>query len=186
MRCTRKTRNGSSGVASFTSVPTGCARRSAGRYVSIVRTDSGETGGSNPNSELDTIIWDKQTGKRISVRPLLIDMTDGARGLKMVQSLIIASLTAENKARRVDVDPERFDKIEPTMAGIGAITLAPSTEAGKSSGLTFHYPRYAVGSYAEGEYVAFVRWETLRQYLTYEGAAIFGGDRPKGDDSGRR
>ena len=36
---------------------------------------------------------------------------------------------------------------------IGAVTLAPSTEAGRSSGLTFHYPPYAVGPYAEGEYV---------------------------------
>ena len=64
------------------------------------------------------------------------------------------------------------------------MTLAPSTEAGKSSGLTFHYPPYAVGPYAEGEYVAFVPWETLKPYLTPEGATIFGGARPKGDDDG--
>ncbi len=61
------------------------------------------------------------------------------------------------------------------------MTLAPSTEAGKSSGLTFHYPPYAVGPYAEGEYVAFVPWETLKTYLTAEGIRIFGGARPKGD-----
>jgi len=60
-------------------------------------------------------------------------------------------------------------------------TLAPSTEAGKSSGLTFHYPPYAVGPYAEGQYIAFVPWETLKPYLTPEGARIFGGTRPKAD-----
>jgi hypothetical protein len=64
---------------------------------------------------------------------------------------------------------------------IGAVTLAPSTEAGKSSGLTFHYPPYAVGPYAEGQYVAFVPWETLKPFLTLEGRRIFGGARPKGD-----
>ena len=53
--------------------------------------------------------------------------------------------------------------------------------ADKSSGLTFHYPPYAVGSYAEGEYVAFVPWETLKPYLEAEGTRIFGGARPKGD-----
>jgi len=53
------------------------------------------------------------------------------------------------------------------------VTLAPSTVSGKSSGLTFHYPPYAVGPYAEGEYVAFVPWETLKPYLTPEGAKIF-------------
>ena len=67
---------------------------------------------------------------------------------------------------------------------IGVVTLTPSTVSGKSSGLTFHYPPYAVGSYAEGEYIAFVPWETLKPYLTPEGVNIFGGARPKGDDEG--
>jgi hypothetical protein len=31
----------------------------AGRYLSIIRADHDETGGSNPGAELDTIIWDK-------------------------------------------------------------------------------------------------------------------------------
>ena len=47
--------------------------------------------------------------------------------------------------------------------------------------LTFHYPPYAVGPYAEGQYVAFVPWETLKPYLAPEGQRIFGGARPKGD-----
>ena len=38
----------------------------------------------------------------------------------------------------------------------------------------------AVGTYAEGEYVAFVPWETLKPYLTTEGTRIFGGAPPKG------
>ncbi|MEN3288837.1 MAG: hypothetical protein V7634_3137, partial [Bradyrhizobium sp.] len=62
-----------------------------------------------------------------------------------------------------------------------SVTLAPSTVPGKSSGLTFHYPPYAVGSYAEGEYVAFVPWDTVKPYLSPEGQAIFGGVRSKGD-----
>ena len=68
------------------------------------------------------------------------------------------------------------------MLKIGPVSLAPSTEAGKSSGLTFHYSPYAVGSYAEGGYVAFVPWETLKPYLTPEGVRIFGGARPKKDE----
>jgi len=103
-----------------------------------------------------------------------------------VRSQIGASLTAEKKARGADIDTERFDGIEPKLLKIGAVTLAPSTAAGDSSGLTFHCPPYAVGPYAEGEYVVFVSWVTLKPYLTAEGAKIFGGARPKGDDDGRR
>ena len=39
---------------------------------------------------------------------------------------------------------------------------------------------------SNGEYVAFVPWETLKPYLTPEGANIFGGARPKGDDDGQQ
>jgi hypothetical protein len=57
-------------------------------------------------------------------------------------------------------------------------------ETGKSSGLELNYSPYSVGGYAEGGYVAFAPWETLKPYLTPEGGRIFGGFRPKGDDDG--
>ena len=79
--------------------------------------------------------------------------------------------------------PAPSRRIEPKLLKIGPVSLAPSTEEGKSSGLTFHYSPYAVGAYAEGPYVAFVPWETLKPYLTPEGARIFGGARPKGDEN---
>jgi hypothetical protein len=158
----------------------------AGRYVSIIRADHDETGGSNPGAELDTIIWDKQAAKRIDISPFLTDTANDSFVLRMMQSQIIASLTDAKKARRIEADPERFGGIEPIWGKFGAVTLAPSIEAGKSSGLTFHFAPYAVGRYAEGEYVAFVPWETLKPYLTPEGAGIFGGARPKRDNDGGR
>jgi hypothetical protein len=53
----------------------------ASRYVSIIRVDSGETGGSNPNAELATIVWDKQAGKRISIRHMLTDTRDDSSAM---------------------------------------------------------------------------------------------------------
>jgi len=96
---------------------------------------------------------------------------------------VIASLNIEKKKRDTSdtATAEWYKGVEPKLLKIGAVTLAPSTEAGKSSGLTFHYPPYAVGPYAEGGYVAFVPWETLKPYLTPEGTKI-GGARPKDDD----
>ena len=58
----------------------------AGRYISIVRVDYGETGGSHPNSDLDTIIWDQQAGKRISIRPFFADTADGSAALKAMRA----------------------------------------------------------------------------------------------------
>lgn len=153
----------------------------AERYVSILRTDYSFTGGAHPNTELETLIWDEQTKKRISIRPFFTDLSDNSRAMTDIQKAIIASLTAEKKARGT-WEPDNRDwmkAIEPSLLKIGAVVLEPSTEAGKSSGLTFHYSPYAVGAYAEGAYTAFVPWRNLRPLLSAEGLAIFGGDKPK-------
>ncbi len=155
----------------------------ADRYVSIVRDDYMDTHGAHPNTDVNTILWDKAENKRISIRPLFTETADNGPTMTAMQKAIIASLRIEKKKRDSSetATAEWFKGVEPKLLKIGAVTLAPSTEAGKSSGLTFHYPPYAVGPYAEGQYVAFVPWETLKPYLAPEGQRIFGGARPKGD-----
>ena len=159
-----------------------------GQYVSIVRSDYMDTGGAHPNSDVNTILWDTTQKKRISIRPLFTETADNGPTMTAMRKAVIASLNIEKKKRETGetATAEWYKGVEPKLLKIGAMTLAPSTEAGKSSGLTFHYPPYAVGPYAEGEYVAFVPWETLKPYLTPEGVRIFGGARPKGDDGGER
>jgi hypothetical protein len=154
-----------------------------GRYVSIVRADYEYTGGAHPNSSSDTILWDKSAGKRISIRPFFTETADNGPTLKAMRQGVIASLEAEKKKRGAEgTDASAIEAIEPKLLKIGPVSLAPSTAEGKSSGLTFHYAPYAVGSYAEGEYIAFVPWEALKPYMTPEGVKIFGGARPKDDE----
>jgi hypothetical protein len=159
-----------------------------GRYVSIVRSDYMNTGGAHPNSDVDTILWDATAKRRISIRPFFIETADNGPTMTAMRNGVIASLNIEKKKRDATETATAgwYKGLEPKLLKIGAVTLAPSTEAGKSSGLTFHYPPYAVGPYAEGQYVAFVPWGTLKSYLTPEGARIFGGARPAGDDDGMR
>ncbi|MCG6203230.1 DUF3298 and DUF4163 domain-containing protein [Rhodopseudomonas sp. HC1] len=155
----------------------------ADRYVSVLRIDYSYTGGAHPNTEIDTVLWDKAQSKRISIRPFFTDLADGSPAMQAMVKGVLASLKAEKKARGTDDDGDDYVKsIEPKLLKIGPVTLARSTEAGRSSGLIFHYAPYAVGAYAEGSYDAYVPWQSLKPYLSAEGTAIFGGDRPKGDD----
>jgi len=154
----------------------------ADRYVSVLRDDSMDTHGAHPNRTVDTILWDKAAAKRISIRPFFTETTDNGPTMIAIRKAVIASIEQQKKARGAgDTDDWWSKGLEPKLIGIGAVTLAPSTVSGKSSGLTFHYPPYAVGAYAEGDYIAFVPWETLKSYLSPEGQAIFAGNRPKGD-----
>ncbi|GEC54251.1 hypothetical protein ABIF38_007877 [Bradyrhizobium japonicum] len=159
-----------------------------GRYVSVLRDDYMDTHGAHPNSDVNTILWDTTAKKRISIRPFFTETADNGPTLTAMRKAVIAALNTEKKRRGAGetATTEWYKELKPTLLKIGAVTLAPSTVSGKSSGLTFHYPPYAVGPYAEGQYVVFVPWETLKPYLTAEGANIFGGARPKADTDDRQ
>ncbi len=153
----------------------------ANRYVSILRTEFTYSGGAHPNTQFETLLWDEQLRKRISIRPFFTDLSDNSRTMVEIQNAVISSLIIEKKERGTyePKDDSWSKSIEPSLLKIGPVTLEPSTEQGKSSGLTFHYSPYAVGPYAEGSYTAFVPWRILRPYLTPEGIAVFGGNKPK-------
>jgi Protein of unknown function (DUF3298) len=159
----------------------------ADRYVSIVRSDYMDTHGAHPNTDVNTILWDANEKKRISIRPFFNETADDGATMTAMRKAVIASLKVEKRKRdsAATATGEWFKGLEPRLLKIGAVALAPSTEAGKSSGLIFYYPPYAVGPYAEGQYAAFVPWQALKPNLSAEGVRIFGGTRPEGDDEPR-
>jgi len=157
----------------------------ADRYVSVIRSDYMDTHGAHPNTDTNTILWDRSEGKRISIRPLFNETADNGPTMTAMRKAVIAALRIEKKKRDSEstATDEWLKGVESKLTKIGAVALAPSTEAGKSSGLIFYFPPYAVGPYAEGQYAAFVPWEVLKPPLSPEGLRIFGGARPKGDEA---
>jgi hypothetical protein len=156
----------------------------ADRYVSVIRSDYMDTHGAHPNTDINTILWDRSAGKRISIRPLFNETADNGPTMTAMRKAVIAALRIEKKKRDSEstATDEWLKGVEPKLTKIGAVALASSTEPGKSSGFIFYFPPYAVGPYAEGQYAAYVPWEALKTYLSPEGSRTFGGARPKGDD----
>ena len=168
-----------------------------GRYVSVIRDDGTYQGGAHPNSRIDTILWDRNQKKRISIRPFFRETADNGPTLTEIARLAriaVATEKLERGAINIDVPKEQLTParlaeldqqiaggIQPSLLKLGPVTLALSTQPGKSAGLMFHYSPYDVGSYAEGPYTAFVPWASIRQFLSAEGASIFAGELPKGD-----
>ena len=174
----------------------------AGRYISVVRSDEWFDGGAHPNQHIDTILWDDAARKRASIRPFFTETADNGPTMTTLAQLAKLAVAAAKLAKGINgygaedgpaadqITPEQElqrdtfinDGIKPTILGIGPVTLAPSTETGKSSGLTFHYSPYGVGPYVEGPYTVFVPWTKFQQYLSPEGVAVFSGERPKSDE----
>jgi hypothetical protein len=175
-------------------------RSAIGRYVSILRSDDTFEGGAHPNHLIDAILWDSQAQKRISIRAFFNETADDGPTMNALAAEAKLAVATLKIAR--DIPPGNRDKlpanmtaaqylredtfindgIKPALRKIGPLTLAPSTEPGKSSGLTFHYQPYAVGAYVEGAYTAFVPFTAFAKYLSPEGMTLFGGKRPKSDE----
>lgn len=177
----------------------------AGGYVSVVYYDWWDAGGTHPGRDENTILWDRDANRRVNVRPLFKETTDDGPTMQWLARrarLEVARLkdereraddqefggpaAAEQKARPLTdeaaqrlVDEDWFINggIQPQLLKLGPISLAPSTIAGKSSGLTLHYPPYAVGGYVEGSFTVFIPWADFKTLLTDKGIAIFGGEK---------
>jgi hypothetical protein len=172
-----------------------------GHYVSIVRSDAWFDGGAHPNQNVDTILWDDLARKRTNVRGFFTETADNGPTMTTLAQLAKLAVASAKLANGIngyagDDDPpadkmtpeqelqhDNFinDGIKPALLEIGPVTLARSTESGKSSGLIFHYSPYGVGPYVEGPYTVFVPWTKFQQYLSPQGAAMFGGERPQDD-----
>jgi hypothetical protein len=162
-------------------------RRSViGRYVSVLRTDYFDGIGAHPNSILNTILWDIEAKKPVSIRPLFKETADNGPTLQRLAKATRNALAVIKRSQDIPVaDPETDESlaaVKPKLLEIGAIALAPSTETGKSAGMLFYFSPYAVGPYVEGAFTAFVPWTTFKDELSVQGAALFGGERPQDDD----
>jgi hypothetical protein len=171
------------------------------RYVSVVRNDDWFDGGAHPNAHADTILWDNVAHKRTNIRVLFTETADNGPTMSALAQAAKLAVAAAKLGKGIngydddapaarDMTPEQEiehdsfikDGIKPAILEVGPVTLAPSTATGKSSGLTFHYSPYGVGPYVEGPYTVFVSWTAFRQYLSPQGGALFGGERPKSDE----
>jgi hypothetical protein len=162
-------------------------RSAIGRYVSIVREDGVFTGGAHPNQIIDTILWDSQTRKRISIRPFFKETADKGPAMTAMAKLVRTAVQSAKKRKGIEAEgspdtDEWLKEITPSLLKLGPITLAPSDEAGKSAGLSFHFSPYMVGPYAEGSLTTFVPWTDFKDFLSPEGTALFGGKRAPGDE----
>jgi hypothetical protein len=162
------------------------SRSVVGRYVSILRSDYGNTGAAHPNTSIDTVLWDRNAKKRISIRPFFKESADNGPTMSALAGLVRAAVATEKRANDAPVEEDLnkdpwLSSIKPQLLKLGPVTLAPSTEPGKSSGLTFHFQPFSVGPYAEGLYTAFVPWTEIMEFLSAEGLATFAGERPEED-----
>lgn len=159
-------------------------RSVAGRFVSVLRSDYFYTLGAHPGREYNTILWDTDAAKRIGIRPLFKETADNGPALDTIAKAIRDALVAEKKKRGAyEPNDTGIASVKPKLLELAPLLLAPSTEPEKSSGLIVYFSPYMVGSYAEGDYTVFVPWTVFRTHLSPEGTAVFGGARPKDDET---
>ena len=66
-----------------------------GPYVSVLRTDYSFMGGAHPSTDVDTILWDADTKKRVNVRPFFVETKDNGPAMTALATLIRDAVQGE-------------------------------------------------------------------------------------------
>jgi len=154
----------------------------AGPYISVSMLEYTNTGGAHPNHRTTRILWDREQGRRGSIGALFHETKPGGPALTKLAVLIREEVAKEKRERGADVQTplekdEWLSAIKPDLKTMGEPGLVASTIEGKTAGIDFHFSPYDVGSYAEGDYSAFVPWRALEPLLTEKARDWFGGER---------
>jgi hypothetical protein len=147
----------------------------AGKLASVRMDFYGYGGGAHPITDFDGRIFDKATGKRLSLGEIL----NKPVALTGIPDALCKAIEVEKKARDLPFedagDPIYCTGPEPSVQLEGPIVFATSTEAGKAAGLRYLFGPYAIGAYVEGPYVIDVPAAAFIKDVKPEYAAGFGG-----------
>jgi hypothetical protein len=143
------------------------------RYFSVIRMSATDIDGVYNAIDISTILWDSRANKRITMAPFFKETADGGPTMTALFAAAASGLTVKiGEAKTAAL----VKTLRPSLTGIGAASLAPSTSQDKSSGLNFHFELPVPGRYAFSEAVVFVPWTTFGRYLSPQGSTIFGGN----------
>jgi hypothetical protein len=143
------------------------------RYFSVIRMSATEIDGAYNAIETVTFLWDSKTNDRISLARFFDETEDGGPTMRQLFAEATTGLTGQigkDKAAAL------IGTLRPSLDGLGAISLAPSTVKSKTSGLNFHYAVPVPGLFHLKEVVVFVPWTKFKRHLSPQGRSIFGGN----------
>lgn len=142
------------------------------RLVSAYAEISDYTGGAHPNSNFQTVIWDKARKEAVDARKLFVAGAD----FSSVDTYLCRQIEAE-RSRRAETPTTQADSgftcpklIESRLA------LVASKQAGKIGAVEALFAPYDVGPYAEGPYMIRVPQTLLKGLIDPAYAADFAGE----------
>lgn len=140
------------------------------KLLSLEKKEYEYAGGAHPNSAYGEVIWDKAMKRAIQPMALFRKDADFAR----LDAALCAALV-KAKAQRPGAVPLGGDTWTCPKWRDSTFVLAPSSQPGKAGGLTFLFPPYAVGPYAEGAYEITIPYEVFASALAPAYADEFAG-----------
>ena len=147
----------------------------AGSLASVRMDFYGYGGGAHPITDFDGRIFEKATGKRLS----LSDLFNKPVQMSGIPDALCKAIEAEKKARDMPFDdagdPISCKGPEPSVKLDEPVVFAASVEPGKAAGLRYLFGPYAIGAYVEGPYVIDVPAAAFIRDLKPEYASGFGG-----------
>lgn len=141
------------------------------KLLSLQKSQTDYTGGAHGGLSFDALIWDKALKRQTPPAGLF----RGGADLSVLETRLCEALAVEKRARLGDDYAPPGEAWSCPRLKDTLFVLAPSTLPGKIGGLTFLFPPYAVGAYAEGAYEATVAAQQVADLIDPAYADEFAG-----------
>lgn len=147
------------------------------QFLSLINYTWIYSGGAHGNTNMETLIWDRKAQTAVPFNGLFANAGAAKRARTAMKAYAVKDLLRQ-KAKNLEVALEGFQDdqvVSGAASGLAIVTLEPSDQPGKISGIRLWYPPYAVGSYAEGSYESLVPHTVFSGFLRDELKPLFGG-----------
>lgn len=144
------------------------------RLVSVLRQTWTYTGGAHGNVALDSVVYDRASGRGLALEDFFGSLPDGAPVLKVM---------ADHARQRLNEKLGQFSDTQwiaegtaPERTTYDAFTLVPSTENGKAGGIAVHFAPYAVAPYAAGPQQVTIPQAVFKDAVKPQWRGVFAGE----------
>ncbi|ESR22742.1 DUF3298 domain-containing protein [Lutibaculum baratangense] len=137
-------------------------------------------GGAHPQLAFETVTRDLETNTPVTLDDLFFDASDGSPALVAISDHVQNDIARQKEQRTGEPadlgSADWLDAVAPRPENFELFTFVPARQRGMVAGLTFHFPPYAVGAYAEGPFESFVPASVFSGELADFFPQVFGGE----------
>jgi hypothetical protein len=146
------------------------------RYVSYLEVTAAGEEDAQQAVTFRTVNFDKDSNRELNLGDILEGASDKSKPLEALSAYARADLQDRTGETEQEESEALLDLAKPDLGIYEHFTFCPSTQIGKTAGLTVHFPPAGSGPYAESDFHVTIPYTVFAKFLKPGMKALFSGE----------